>query len=334
MARHLGQRHRVRQVHQPAHHRDRLDPQRILCARKVDRGARIAAEHGRHQLRNRRAVRQAQHRADLVGRNPPAARAIGFQIGVGNRLVEDRKPVTHRSFGGIGDQPDGGRLGLDALFLQDRTEMREQHVGGDTAKVEALAARQDRHWDLVDLGRRKQEFDVRRRLFERFQKCVERVTRQHMHFVNDIDLVARRHRGIAHRLDNLAHIVDAGVRRGVHLDHVDMAPLGDRAARFAHPARIDRRPALPVRTDAVERLGDQPRGRRLADPAHPGHQKGVRQPVARDRIAERPHHRILPDQFGKGLRPIFAGKDAVRPVRGRRGRRLWQVHAQHRSVVG
>src|SRR3546814_3794661 len=54
-----------------------------------------------------------------------------------------------------------------------------------------------------------------------------------MHFVDDIDLVARRHRGIAHRLDNLAHIVDAGVRRGVHLDHVDMAPLGYGAAGFA-----------------------------------------------------------------------------------------------------
>src|SRR3546814_4739951 len=74
-----------------------------------------------------------------------------------------------------------------------------------------------------------------------------------MHVVDDVDLVARRHRGIAHRLDDLAHIVDAGVRRSVHLDHVDMAPLGDRAARLAHAARVDRRPALPVRADAVQR---------------------------------------------------------------------------------
>ena len=32
----------------------------------------------------------------------------------------------------------------------------------------------------------------------------------------------------------------------------------DRAARLAHAAGIDRRPALPVRADAVERLGYQP----------------------------------------------------------------------------
>ena len=190
--------------------------------------------------------------------------------------------------------------------------MREQHVGGDAAQVEPLAARQHRHRHLVDLGRREQEFDVRRRLFERFQQRIEGVTRQHMHFVDDVDLVARRHRGIAHRLDNLAHIVDAGVRRGVHFDDVDMAPFGDRAARLAHPARIDRRPALPVGADAIERLGDQARGRRLADPAHPGHQKRMRQPVARDRVAQRAHHRILTDQFGKGLRAIFAREDAVR----------------------
>ena len=58
------------------------------------------------------------------------------------------------------------------------------------------------------------------------------------------------------------------------------------------------------------------------------------QPVARDRIAERAHHRILPDQLGKGLRAVFAGEDAVGP-RGRGGRgRLGQVHAQHRGIVG
>src|SRR3546814_8014295 len=66
-----------------------------------------------------------------------------------------------------------------------------------------------------------------------------------------------------------------------------MPPFGDRAARFAHPARVDRRPALSVGADAIERLGDQARGRGLADPAHPGHQEGMRQPIARDRIAER-----------------------------------------------
>jgi len=49
----------------------------------------------------------------------------------------------------------------------------------------------------------------------------------------------------------------------------------------------------------------------------------MREPIAGDRIAERADHRVLADQFGKGLRPIFARKDAVRPgLRGGLRRRF------------
>ena len=120
--------------------------------------------------------------------------------------------------------------------LRDRAEMGGERFGRNAPQVEPLAARQDGDRDLVDLGRREQELDVRRRLLERLQERVERVLRQHVDFVDDIDLVARRDRGIAHRLDDLAHVVDAGVGGGVHLDHVDMPPFGDRAARLADAA--------------------------------------------------------------------------------------------------
>ena len=98
---------------------------------------------------------------------------------------------------------------------------------------------------------------------------------------------------------------------GVHLDHVDVPALGDRAARLADVARRDRRTALPVRADAVERLGDQPRGRGLADAADAGEQERMRDPPALDRIGERLHHRVLADQLGKGLRAVFAGEHAI-----------------------
>jgi hypothetical protein len=115
------------------------------------------------------------------------------------------------------------------------------------------------------------------RLFQRLQQRVEGVLGEHVHFVDDIDLVARRDGGIAYRLDDLAHVVDAGVGSGVHLDHVDVAALGDRLARLALPARVDRRAALPIRPDAIERLGNEPRGGGLADTAHAGHQEGMGQ---------------------------------------------------------
>src|SRR4051812_45146415 len=102
------------------------------------------------------------------------------------------------------------------------------------------------------------------------------------------------------------------MRRGIHLDHVDMPAFGDRPARLAHAAGIDGRAALPVRPDAVQRLCDQPRGRGLADPANAGEEEGMGKPVALDSIAQCLDHGLLPDQLIEALRPVFSGEYAVR----------------------
>ena len=212
------------------------------------------------QAANSAAVGLAQHVAHLFGRD--------LALAMRDRLVEDRQAVAGRAFGGAGDGLERLFLDIDAFGLRNMGEMLGQLFGRNPAKVEPLAARQDGNRDLVHLGGGEQEFHMRRRLLERFQKRVEGALRQHVNFVDDVDLVARRDGGIAHRLDDLADVVDAGVAGGVHFDHVDVAALGDRSARLAHAAGFDRRAALPVRADAVQRLGDQPRGRSLADPAN------------------------------------------------------------------
>ena len=170
---------------------------------------------------------------------------------------------------------------------------------------------------------------MRRRLLQRLEQTVPRLFREHVRFVDDVHLVARGYGSIAHCLGNLADVVDAGMAGGVHLDHVDMSPFGNRDARLAHTAWCDGRAALPVRADAVQRLGDQPRGRGLANPAHPGHQERMRQPLAPDRIAQRLHHGILTDQLGKGLGAIFAREHAIGLATG--GSRYgdsWQVQPE------
>jgi hypothetical protein len=108
------------------------------------------------------------------------------------------------------------------------------------------------------------------------------------------------------------------------------------------PRQVDRRPALPVRPDAVERLGDEARGGRLAHPAHAGHQEGMGQPAALDRVGQRLHHRVLPDQFGKGLRPVLARQHAIglhiaarcRRRRGLRRRRHVQAKTERLRHIG
>ena len=134
---------------------------------------------------------------------------------------------------------------------------------------------------------------------------------EHVDFVDDVDLVPRRDRAVAHAVDQLAHLVDPGMRGGVHLDHVDVAVLGDRAAMHAFAAGRDRRAAGAVRADAIERAGDDPGRRRLADPAHAGEHEGLRDPPGGNRVRQGADHRLLPDDLGKALRPVLAGEDAV-----------------------
>jgi ABC-type lipoprotein export system ATPase subunit len=139
---------------------------------------------------------------------------------------------------------------------------------------------------------------------------------KHVDFVDDIDLVACADASVADRVDDLADIVDAGMRRRVHLDHVDVPPLGNRPAGFADVARSDRGAAFPIRSDAVQRLGDETSGRGLADPADPGEEESMGDPPSLDGIGEGLHHCVLADQLGEGLGPVLAREHAVRRSSG------------------
>jgi hypothetical protein len=106
-------------------------------------------------------------------------------------------------------------------------------------EIELQAARQHGHRDFLRIGRRQDELDVLRRLFERLQHRVERRVREHVHFVDDIDLEATTRRRIDRVLEQLAHLVDLGIGRRIDFQQVDKA------------ARIDFRAS---RTDAAGRL--------------------------------------------------------------------------------
>ena len=137
-----------------------------------------------------------------------------------------------------------------------------------------------------------------------------------MNLVDDIDLVARRHRSVAHAVDQLANVVDPGAARRVHFDDIHMAVLGDRHAGVTLAARADRGAAPAIDANTVERAGENPRGRRLADPAHAGEEIGVGQAPAFDGVGQGAHQRFLTDQFRERRRAIFTGQNPVRPILG------------------
>ena len=83
----------------------------------------------------------------------------------------------------------------------------------------------------------------------------------------------RRTRHIAgqpRRLNDFAHIVDAGVGRRVHLGHVRVSVGRMVVQLVADAARLDGGLALPVGTDAVEAARDDTRRGGLAHAAHAG----------------------------------------------------------------
>ena len=102
-----------------------------------------------------------------------------------------------------------------------------------------LRTRPDRGEHL--LGRRggEHEHDVCGRLFERLQQRVRRAGAQHVHFVDQVHLVRRRGtEAQVHALGEVAHRLDTVVRRGVELEEIEEAAVGDTDAVGAHTARV------------------------------------------------------------------------------------------------
>ncbi|KIT14629.1 hypothetical protein jaqu_36610 [Jannaschia aquimarina] len=295
----------MRDLCQIAQDRQRVGAVGILGRQFLQRGGGLAAHDRLEEIQHAAPVGEAQHRAHLRRLDQSAAGPHR------NRLIEQAHGVPGRAFGGPCDQ--GQRVGrnLGALLGRDSGEMVDHHLGFDAPQVEPLTARQDRHRHLADLGGGEDEFHMGRRLFQRLEQRVERAGREHVNLVDDIDLVPRAGGPIGDRVDDLAHVVDRGVRGRIHFQHVDMPPLGNRHTGLADAAGLGRGAARAVRADAVQALGHDPRRRRLSRPPYAGQDKGLRDPVRLEGVAQGADHRILALEVGEGLRAVLARQDLV-----------------------
>ena len=105
-----------------------------------------------------------------------------------------------------------------------------------------------------------------------------------------------------HALDEVAHRVDAVVRRRVELDEVEEGAVGDREAVLALAARL----TVGAEVEAVQRAGEQARRGGLAGAARPGEEVGVADAVLGDRVAQRGGDVVLADQLAEALRSVLA----------------------------
>src|SRR5262245_26505464 len=136
-----------------------------------------------------------------------------------------------------------------------------------------------------------------------------------MDFVDDVDLVAAARRRVLDVLPDGPHVVDLAIRCRVDFDDVHERPgLG----LHAHRARAARLGARPFRTQ--QRLGEQARGRRLADAPRPGEEVGVGNAAGDERVLQRPRDRVLADDRLERLRPPLSCEHLITHQRYLTGR--------------
>ena len=170
-------------------------------------------------------------------------------------------------------------LDLDTLCLGNRAEMSGDLLGGDAAKIEALTARENGVGDRLHLRGGEDENHVLRWLLQRLQQRIERRGREHVDFVDDVDLIDAFGRGVAHDFAQLADVIDAVVGGPVDLQHIHAGRGGDALAGIARLAGI-----AVAGVGAVENLGENPRGRSLAYAARATKQVALRDAAGMDGI--------------------------------------------------
>ena len=122
--------------------------------------------------------------------NPSTSASVTVAAGERSELLEGGDRVAHSARRVARDERQRGVGDVEALAVGDDAQAAGDVVDADAAEVEALAARLDGLGHLVRMRRGEHEDDVARRLLERLEQRVERRRREHVHLVDDVDLVA------------------------------------------------------------------------------------------------------------------------------------------------
>ena len=153
-----------------------------------------------------------------------------------------------------------------------------------------------------------------------------------MNFVDDVDLVAGRHRRISHTVQQLAHVGDAGTAGRVELQHVRMPAFHDRLAVLTGRVELQARTFM-VRTFIVERPCQQTRRGCFPHPAHTRQHEGVGDAVEFEGIAQGADHRLLADQVREEFRAVFPRQHLIGFLIVRSAHFLLSEHGEGRVIA-
>ncbi len=199
----LEQRHAREQARQRIQQRDVVRRPLIERMRIFKQRADVLAGKQPHQLHHLLAIHRTEHGARIH----LAHFAFATEC---QQLVEQRQRIAQRTIRRGGDQTQRRRLGSDPFLLEDVGESRGDGGNRQPLQVELQATRQHRHRQFLRIGGGQQELHMRWWLFQRLQQRIERMRRQHVHFVDQVDLVAAAARQVLHVVEQVARVVDLG----------------------------------------------------------------------------------------------------------------------------
>ncbi len=213
------------------------------------------------------------------------------------------------------------RIGGPPVGLEDHRQLALDLGYGEAAELEPLDAGQDGRADLGRVGGAEDEDDVRGRFLERLEQDVPALV-DPLDLVDDEDLPLHVRRRRPGPLDELPDLVDLVVRGGIELDDVEGPALADGDARRTDVARF-----AVLEVGAVERLGDDPRHRRLAGAARSDEQQRMGDLAGPDGVPQRRDDGILADDPAERLGTPATVERKVRPALGRAVRGQSRFHA-------
>ena len=270
-------------------------------------GSAIALRQGFNHLQHIALVNRPQHLAHCS--------LLQLACTKGNGLVSQAQRIAHRTSRKAPYELECSGIMGNMLLRQHMVEMRLNGLGQHGPQVELQAAAQHRHGYFLRVGGGQHKLQIFRRLFQRFEHRVKRGVGEHVHFVNHEHLKTPLHRLVNRLLEQGLHLVHPPIRGRVELGVVDKTAAIDVLAGLAHTAGLGRNAALPVGTQAIERLGQNARHRGFAHPARARKQVGMVQPLRSERVAQSLNHMLLPHHIGEGFGAVFAGQDNVRHAR-------------------
>ena len=145
-----------------------------------------------------------------------------------------------------------------------------------------------------------------RRLFQRFQKRVERFAGEHVNFVDNIYLISASRWTNIGSLPQSADFVDAAVGRAVDFENVGVVACRNSLTGFAFAARSRRRSVY-----AIEGFGENSGRRRFTDPSGAGKKVSVSHAPGRYRVRQRGFDVLLTDNVLKTLGTVTASDNHI-----------------------